>query len=762
MRTQLTAGAGLVALAASLGGAARAADDDAAAVSPLVVTASPTTAQAAQLPVKTASITRSQLETTINAVNTEDALKYLPDVLVRKRHIGDTQAPLATRTSGVGSSARSLIYADDVLLSALIGNNNASASPRWSFVSPQEIERIDVLYGPFAAAYPGNSIGAVVNITTRMPTHPEAGVDAVGAWQDFSEYATRQSLGSGEVGAYVGDKIGPASFWLSANHLDSTSQPLAFVTLAQPSTTSTAGTPVTGAIATLNRTAAPIEVLGAGSIEHQVQDNVKLKIALDLSSELTATYSVGLFSNWDTATDQAYLTNAAGAPVYAGQVNIAGRAYSIPASAFSSDVYDYNEIHVAQSLSLASHSGGAFDWELVGSLYDYVGDRQAFPSVTLPAATSGGAGTVTDMGGTGWGTLDFKGVWRGATQELSFGLHADEFDLASDKFNTPDWITAPESSLATLAQGKTRTLAAWAQDAWMLTPDLTLTLGARLEDWRAFDGRNVSTAPPLNIRQPKLDSDHVSPKASLAWTPSPGWRLTASYGEAFRFPTVQELYQTVTVGPVLASPNPNLKPEDAQSGELSLERTWGSGRVRISGFGEWVGNALISQTAPLTAGSTTLVSFVQNIGQTRVLGVEAVAEQDDVVLKGLDLTGSVTYADPVTTADAAFPAAVGKQLPQVPTWRATLVATYQVTPRLTFTGALRYSSRVFATINDADAVTHTFQGFDPYLVADFRAIYRVTPHVTAAIGVDNFNNDNYFLFHPFPQRTVVGELKWTL
>ncbi|MEJ0066056.1 MAG: hypothetical protein WDM85_12075 [Caulobacteraceae bacterium] len=82
-----------------------------------------------------------------------------------------------------------------MLLSALIGNNNSSASPRWAFVAPQEIERIDVLYGPFAAAYPGNSIGAVVNIATRMPSHLEAGVDVVGAWQDFSEYATRQNLG---------------------------------------------------------------------------------------------------------------------------------------------------------------------------------------------------------------------------------------------------------------------------------------------------------------------------------------------------------------------------------------------------------------------------------------------------------------------------------------------------------------------------------------------------------------------------------------
>ena len=44
-----------------------------------------------------------------------------------------------------------------------------SFPPRWGMVIPEEIERVDVMYGPFSAAYPGNSVGAVVAFTTRMP-----------------------------------------------------------------------------------------------------------------------------------------------------------------------------------------------------------------------------------------------------------------------------------------------------------------------------------------------------------------------------------------------------------------------------------------------------------------------------------------------------------------------------------------------------------------------------------------------------------------
>src|SRR5438034_254280 len=93
-----------------------------------------------QLPQTSEGITRQKIEQTINAVDTEDAIKYLPSLFVRKRNAGDNQAVLATRTWGLSSSARTLIYADDILLSNLLGNNNGNAAPRWGMVAPEEIE----------------------------------------------------------------------------------------------------------------------------------------------------------------------------------------------------------------------------------------------------------------------------------------------------------------------------------------------------------------------------------------------------------------------------------------------------------------------------------------------------------------------------------------------------------------------------------------------------------------------------------------------
>ncbi len=731
----------------------------------ILVIAQRQTQEIENAPNSRATVTGDTIATTVNALNVEQALKYLPSLVIRQRHIGDTQAPLATRTSGLGSSARSLIYADGALLSALIGNNNTIASPRWSLVSPQEIARVDILYGPFSAAYPGNSIGAVVNITTRLPDALEGTITAGTNVQQFDQYATHETLPAYQFGATIGDRFGPVALFASIDHVVSNSQPLLYVTATQPGA-STVGVTTTGGYDDVNRLAVPIRVLGASGFEHQAQDHIKLKAALDLTATMRLTYVGGLFLNDTQAHADSYLTTAAtGLPAYAGTFNIDGRAYTVAPSAFSGGVYDYQERHWSHALS-ATGSGERFDWQVIGTLYDFAHDVQRIPTTALPTARAGGAGTITRLDGTGWQTLDAKGAWRSddaAANILSFGAHYDRFTLSSNRYATNDWLHGSEGALNLQSQGKTRTAAVWAQDAVKLLSAVTLTVGGRYEWWRAYDGVNFpvtlpgTAAPsPLPYEQPGLSADAFSPKASLAWDIGPQWTLRGSFGEAYRFPTVGELYQIVTT-PVPAIPNHDLRPERALSEELALERHDDHGTARLSLFNESIRDALISQTGNLPVVPVMVGTFVQNVDRTRARGVELAAQRTDVIPR-IDLSGSVTYADAETRADAAFPAAIGKQLPSVPKWKASLVGTWRPTDQIALTAAGRYSSRNYATLDDSEIVGNTYQGFYQYLVVDLRAQFRIGPHYVLGLGVDNVNNDRYFLFHPFPQRSVQADL----
>lgn len=756
-------GVSAFALAACLSTTALAAEG--AAAPEVVVTAQRPALDVQSAPNPISSVDAAQLADTVNAVNVEDALRYLPDILVRKRHPGDVQDPITTRTSGVGSSARSLIYADGVLLSALIGNNNSAASPRFGMVTPEEITRVEVLYGPFAAAYPGNSIGAVVNIATRMPEHFEAGLKAVGSLQSFSQYGTKDDFPVGQLEGLIGDRFGPWSFWLSESHTDSRGQPLTYVTATQPSANSASGTVATGAYTDANRLGQPIVVLGGSGFEHQAQDNAKLKIGYDFAGGVIATYVLGYFGQEDDSSVQTYLTDAAGTPVYAGSLNIGGKAYTVANSSFDNGIYHLREDHIGQSLTLRSAPSAVFSWEAIASNYDYLTDTQRVPNTALPAgAAAGTAGTISRLDGTGWRTLDLRAAWRpfgpAGAHALTFGAHEDRFTFNNPKYATADWVDGGPTTLTSRARGKTETTALWAQDAITFTPALTGALGLRAEHWRAYDGYNFSASPALSLNQPGLSKDALSPKATLAWTPAALWRLSASYGRAYRFPTVTELYQAITTGPTLTSPNPNLKPERADSVDLSAERTLkAGGSVRLSFFSETIRNDLLSQSAPLVPGSSTLFNYVQNVDEVRTRGAELVADRI-VVGHGLELGGSVTYTDAQTERDAAYPAAVGKRLPQLPRLRSTAVVTWRPTEAISATVAGRYGGRMFATIDNTDPYANTYQGFSGFFVADARVRYQFNPHWSAAVGVENIFDRRYFLFHPFPGRTVLLELKW--
>jgi iron complex outermembrane receptor protein len=734
----------LLVASALLPAAARAADG--AADQPIVVTGQRTG------PGSDAGVDSQRLAETTAVLNPEDSLRYLPSLLVRKRHVGDTQAPLATRTSGVGASARSLVYVDGILLSALIGNNNSTASPRWGMISPEEIARVDVLYGPFSAAYAGNSIGAVVDVTTRLPERTEGSLKAATGVQRFDQYGTSGVYPSYQLAGTLGGKAGRLRWFLAADHVESRGQALAYVTVpAGPA--GSAGVPVRGGYPDANRTGAPVWVIGAGGIEAQRQETLKLHLAYDLAAGLRLSYRGGLFRNDTAASAETYLS-AAG-PVYSGALNVGGTPATVPASAFSNNVYRLDERHWMHALALEGTTGG-WAWRVVASRYDFAKDVQRIPSGSLPGAEGGGAGSIVRLDGTGWQTLDLD-LRRGG---FGAGAHHDRFTLESNRYAASDWLNGSEGAHIQAARGHTRIDALWAEQALALAPRLRLTVGGRYEWWTAYGGFNFSAAPALAVTQPRLSRAAFSPKASLRFAPATDWTITLSAGQAWRFPTVQELYQAISTGPTITVPAPHLRPERARSEELALERRTPGGRVRLSLFNEAIRDALLGQTAPLVPGSATLFSSVQNIGATRARGLELAFEQRGVLVPQLELSGSVTLADPRVTRDAAFPAAEGKLIPQVPRRRATVVATWHGPGDAALTLAGRYASRSFATIDNSDRVGHTFQGFEGFVVLDARASVPIGSHWRWAVGVENLGNRKYYLFHPFPQRTFTAEIRY--
>lgn len=152
----------------------------------------------------------------------------------------------------------------------------------------------------------------------------------------------------------------------------------------------------------------------------------------------------------------------------------------------------------------------------------------------------------------------------------------------------------------------------------------------------------------------------------------------------------------------------------------------------------------------------------------RARGAELVLSEHDVLVNGLELTGSATHLNARTlatsgraSATAPADAAIGKRLPNIPDWRATFVATYRPGSRVALTLGGRYSDALWTTLDNADLNPNVYQGFSGWFVADAHVSVKVQQHLAATLGVDNLLNRKYFLFHPFPQRTFSSSLKVT-
>lgn len=289
-------------------------------------------------------------------------------------------------------------------------------------------------------------------------------------------------------------------------------------------------------------------------------------------------------------------------------------------------------------------------------------------------------------------------------------------------------------------------------------------LGLRAEDWRADNGATAFSATSA-LAYPSRSERFFSPKAALSYQAAPDWVLKASIGRAVRMPTVGELYGATSTTNAQYINDPNLKPEKSWTTELTAEKDLGNALLRLTFFTEDTRDSLYSQTTVDPVANKN-ISRVQNVGRIETNGLEFAFNGTDVLAKGLDLGGSMTYADSVIKANDGFVVTpgdtIGKRQPNIPKWRATALASYRFDNHWSVACGARYSGTQYRTLNNADVDGSTYQGVSRYFTTDLRVRYRIDRQWSAALGIDNLNNDRYWNFHPYPQRSYSAELTFDL
>lgn len=709
------------------------------------------------IPAVVESLTPEGIER-INAIDTSDVFKYLPGSYLRKLAPGSTNRPLIIRGNASFLTARTLVLADGIRISDFLAAGNSNG-PKWQMVAPEEIERVDVIYGPYSAALSGNSLSGTAMITTRFPQKKEIRADANTFYQNFQEYKTNLDLRGYTANVSYGDKIGGLSFLAWYDRLETDAQPTTYITRQASAGGVSGGSAVTGWVSDSDPKGAERYILGSYGKQELVNNTLKVKMAYDLTSEQQLRF---IWAFWDSrqqyGVPETYLRDALGKPVYSGPVVINGKSYNLAADTFTYQKTEKQDFLYA--LTYALNSAGGLKLSASTSFYNLAKDitRQSGTSPTV--SESGGAGKVTDND-NGWNTADLKGAydlkWLGV-HTLGTGYHFDRYYVDSSTWKASDWNRDIRTSLSQRDQGKTETHGFFLEDTWSLDKQWSVYLGGRYEWWKGFDGAKSIDGLTGRITTGLADKNEkgFSPKFSTTFKPSEDWRLRFSLGLANRYPTVGELYYGgITSQGMINNGNPDLKPERIFAKDFTITRALGSlGDTRLTFFEDDVKDAINSQT-----NFYTNVTNYQNVEEVRTRGIELAVNIQRFLIPGLGLFTNGAWTDSEILRNDNVPSSVGKTFPRVPKWRLKCVLDYAPSECWFVTFSGHYAGKQFGTLDNSDT-NDGYGAVDRFLVFDTKFSYKLHKNLTAAVGVDNITDELYHVSHPYPRRTFFANLKF--
>jgi iron complex outermembrane receptor protein len=326
----------------------------------------------------------------------------------------------------------------------------------------------------------------------------------------------------------------------------------------------------------------------------------------------------------------------------------------------------------------------------------------------------------------------------------------------------PTMIVPPVTQQATLSVqrvsgGTQKSVGAFVQDIITPTSKLVVTLAARVDRWRNYDGHNLETTvatglPTVNNRPsiPERSDTVFSPHLAALYHLSDRVTVWGAGNSGFRAPTLTELYRQFSVGAVTTRPNDQLGPERLVGGEAGINV---APARNLTVQATWFDNRITNPVSNVTL--TATLAQKQNLGKTRVRGIQTDAEYRVGAFWRVSAAYLYNQAK-VTDGGIANAALVGKYLAQVPKHRGSAQVAY-ANPRyanlalaVLFMGAqfnddLNINFIPVATLTDAGYDAATPAGLPGYATVDFMASRDLGRNLQVFAGVQNLFDRVYFV-----------------
>jgi len=702
----------------------------------------------------------------INAVTTEDLVKYEPSLVIRRRFIGDANGTIGIRSANMFQTSRSMVFADGVPLHYYL-QSRWNGAPRWTMVSASEIAQVSVLYGPFSAQYGGNSMGGVINIETAIPQEFEFNADLSLFTQQAEAYDFDKDVNGYKGFVSVGNKINKLSYYLSFNHLDNEGQPQTYRSASAQSTNdlSTA----TGGSAGPDSRDRDVYWYGDTGIVNSETDNYKIKIGYE-EDTWQALLNIAYEDRSSENVGDSHLFDLDGNKIYSATNEV------IDGNVFSFNSSRLNESRLLrESLSIGLRLKADITDDIVveGNInqFDIIKDETRSSALNPNDPLFDGDGRITDYDDSGWTTADLTMTVSDLMiprLNLISGLRHENYELNLNVFDTDDYLYGDKQATVSNFGGKTELNAIFTQLNWSDDKYWDMTFGLRYEQFKSSDGYYSDTNNATNslelINAPSVEYNKTSPKFTLGYYPADKWLVRYSIAKAYRFPIVEELFRQYEAYNSINESNPTLAPEDGIHQNLMLNRELEGGYARVNFFYDQIKDGIESQSTTVVGGvndGTSISTFVP-LDEIETKGVEFILNQSDVLINGLDLRFNATYTHSRITKNEANPEWEGNVYPRMPKWRANLLATYAINDVWNVSLNTQYASDIYSRIQNDDTVNNVYGAADSYLFVGLKTQYIINENLKASIGIDNITNELAYIAHPWPRRTVYFNLSYQL
>ena len=253
---------------------------------------------------------------------------------------------------------------------------------------------------------------------------------------------------------------------------------------------------------------------------------------------------------------------------------------------------------------------------LEATLYRTTLQRSADRNPAMPLLPTSNSMTATNGGSLQHSILfDTNALGH---HRFIYGLDFSHDALAAHNSGVPNPV---------IPDGSQQLIGLFVQDEIGLGADWKLIPSLRADRFQTSDERRTL---------PSTSASHVSPKLTLSWQVTPQTMLFSSYGEAFRAPSVIELYQHLSGKNFLFNfaANPNLRPETDRTAELGATynvkqvfSTNDNARLRLATFlshvDDLIANTVIGtydRSAPFSG--TGVIQQYRNVSNAKRVGVE--------------------------------------------------------------------------------------------------------------------------------------------